>query len=102
MDLAGSLEHALWMAFVMFWDIFWGLNLGFLFSALIDALVSKNEMSRLLPDSKPRRLLTACVLGAASFVHTPRSPWPGRWFAKARISPRQWLSSSPPPTWCSS
>lgn len=50
----------------MFWDIFWGLSLGFLFSAVIEEIVSKDEMSRLLPDAAPRSILIAASLGAAS------------------------------------
>jgi uncharacterized protein len=61
-----SLERALSMALVMFWNIFWGLSLGFLFSAVIDEIVSKDEMSRLLPDSRPKSILIAAGLGAAS------------------------------------
>ncbi len=66
MSLISALGHAFGMAFVMFWDIFWGLCLGFLFSAIIEELVSKDEMSRLLPDSKPRSIVIASALGAAS------------------------------------
>jgi uncharacterized membrane protein YraQ (UPF0718 family) len=54
------------MAFEMFWNIFWGLSLGFLFSAVIEEIVSKDEMSRLLPDSRPRSILPAAGLGVAS------------------------------------
>jgi hypothetical protein len=66
MNVIHSIGAALWMAFVMFWDVFWGLSLGFLFSAIIEELVSKDEMSRLLPDSRPRSILIASALGAAS------------------------------------
>ncbi len=51
MHIVTALGHALWMAFTMFWQIFWGLSLGFLFSAVIEVMVSKSEMSKLLPDS---------------------------------------------------
>jgi hypothetical protein len=54
------------MALVMFWNIFWGLSLGFLFSAVIEEVLSKDEMSRLLPDSHTRSILIATGLGAAS------------------------------------
>lgn len=54
------------IAFVMFWDIFWGLSLGFLLSAVIEELVSKDEMSPLLPDSRPRNIAIASALGAVS------------------------------------
>ena len=66
MNILDSIGHALAMAFVMFWDIFWGLSLGFLFSAIIEEIVSKDEMSRLLPDDKPRSITIASALGAAS------------------------------------
>lgn len=61
-----SVAHALWMAFAMFWEILWPLILGFTLSAAIQALVSKHEMSRLLPDDSPKTLLKASALGAAS------------------------------------
>src|SRR5213083_3154271 len=68
-DIAGS-GHAtlrsLSMAFAMFWEILWALILGFGLSAVVQAVVSKSEMSRLLPDDSPRTLLIASGLGAAS------------------------------------
>src|SRR4051812_10360390 len=57
---------ALQMAFAMFWQILWPLMLGFAFSAIVQAIVAKSEMVRLLGDDKPRTLLRACGLGAAS------------------------------------
>jgi uncharacterized protein len=66
MNIIHSVGAALWMAFVMFWDIFWGLSLGFLFSSIIEELVSKDEMSRLLPNDRPRSIAIASLLGAAS------------------------------------
>jgi uncharacterized membrane protein YraQ (UPF0718 family) len=50
----------------MFWDILWGLNLGFFLSAVVEAVVSKSEVSRLLPDDSPKSIGIACGLGAAS------------------------------------
>jgi len=61
-----AIGHALAMAGVMAWDILWELILGFLLSGVIQAVVSKQEMSRLLPDDSPGTLLRACGLGAAS------------------------------------
>ncbi len=66
MQIVTALGHALWMAFTMLWQIFWGLSLGFLFSAVIEVVVSKSEMSKLLPDASPRSLTFASLLGAAS------------------------------------
>lgn len=66
MTLATVLLQPLRMAFLMLWEIFWGLCLGFLFSALVERLVSKSEMSRLLPDAGARSIAIASGLGAAS------------------------------------
>src|SRR5262249_33441898 len=66
MEIVVSLGHALWMAFAMFWEILWALILGFGLSAIVQAVVSKSEMSRLLPDDSTRSLGIACGLGAAS------------------------------------
>src|SRR5713101_1826509 len=58
--------HALSMAFAMGWQILWPLVLGFTLSAVVQAVVSHSEMSRLLPDDRPRSIVTALLLGAAS------------------------------------
>ena len=62
----GGLGHALSLAFAMFWEILWALILGFALSGVVQAVVSKGEMSRLLPDASPRSLCIASGLGAAS------------------------------------
>jgi uncharacterized membrane protein YraQ (UPF0718 family) len=64
--LLGGLGHALSLAFAMFWEILWALILGFALSGVVQAVVSKGEMSRLLPDDAPRSLCIASGLGAAS------------------------------------
>ena len=61
-----AIGHALMMAFTMGWEILWALILGFWLSAIVQAVVSKEEMSRLLPDDSPRTIAVACGLGAAS------------------------------------
>src|SRR5947209_2885386 len=66
MDLATALGHALWMAFAMLWEILWPLILGFGLSAVVQAVVSKSEMTKLLPDDSAKSLAIACGLGAAS------------------------------------
>jgi uncharacterized protein len=50
----------------MFWEIFWALALGFFISGIVQAVVSKKEMSKLLPNDKPRTIWKALGLGAAS------------------------------------
>jgi uncharacterized membrane protein YraQ (UPF0718 family) len=64
--LVTSLLDALSMAFGMAWEILWALILGFALSAAVQAVVSKSEMTRLLPDDSPRSVATAAGLGAAS------------------------------------
>jgi uncharacterized membrane protein YraQ (UPF0718 family) len=54
------------MTLIMTWEIFWALVLGFALSGVIQAVVSKGEMSRLLPDASPGSILKASALGAAS------------------------------------
>src|SRR5437660_8423777 len=66
MNLIMALGHALWMAVAMFWEILWPLILGFGLSGVIQAVVSKEQMSRLLPDDSPKSLAIATGLGAAS------------------------------------
>ncbi len=65
-SLAGPILHALGMAFAMFWEILWALILGFGLSGAVQAVVSKKEMTELLPDDSPRSLAVASLLGAAS------------------------------------
>ena len=64
--LLNQLGQALWMSFAMFWEILWPLLLGFLLSAMVQAVVGKGQMSKLLGDDSPRSLAIACLLGAAS------------------------------------
>jgi uncharacterized membrane protein YraQ (UPF0718 family) len=64
--MAVAIWHALTMAFAMGWEILWPLILGFFLSAVVQAVVSHREMSRLLPDDGWRSILTALALGAAS------------------------------------
>ncbi|PYL27878.1 MAG: hypothetical protein DMF45_10890 [Verrucomicrobia bacterium] len=66
MTLIVALGHALWMVFAMFWEILWPLILGFGLSGVVQAVVSKSEMTKLLPDDSPKSLAIATGLGAAS------------------------------------
>ena len=66
MDLVAAVLHALSISFAMAWEILWALILGFTLSAVVEAVVSKEQMSRLLPDDSPRTLALASLLGAAS------------------------------------
>jgi uncharacterized membrane protein YraQ (UPF0718 family) len=61
-----ALAHALYTSLSMGWEILWPLILGFALSGTIQAVVSHKQMSRLLPDNKPKSLVLATGLGAAS------------------------------------
>src|SRR5438105_627408 len=50
----------------MTWEILWALILGFTLSAVVQAVVPKERIGRLLPDDSPRTLAVASLLGAAS------------------------------------
>ncbi len=63
------LQHildALRMTGIMAWEMLWALCLGFLISGIIEAVVSKEQLGKLLPDSSPKTILIASGLGAAS------------------------------------
>jgi len=64
--MSAELLHALNMAFAMFWEILWALILGFALSGVVQAVVSKKQITKLLPDDSPRSITIACALGAAS------------------------------------
>ena len=61
-----AIIDALKTAAFMGWEILWALVLGFFISAAIQAVVSHSEMAKLLPNSKPRTIVKASLLGAAS------------------------------------
>jgi uncharacterized membrane protein YraQ (UPF0718 family) len=66
MDLVNAVLHALSISFAMTWEILWALILGFTLSAAVQAVVSKEQLTKLLPDDSPRSLALASLLGAAS------------------------------------
>jgi uncharacterized membrane protein YraQ (UPF0718 family) len=61
-----AIGDALRFAFGMTWEILWALILGFTLSAVVQSVVSKRQIRRLLPDASPRSLAIAAALGAAS------------------------------------
>ncbi len=63
------LEHlggALRLSFAMFWQVLWPLSLGFLLSAIVEAVVPKEAISRALGKDSPRSVAMATLFGAAS------------------------------------
>jgi uncharacterized membrane protein YraQ (UPF0718 family) len=65
-NFAHQIEHALYMAFAMFWEILWPLILGFFLSGVVQAVVSKAKISKTLGDDRPKTIAVATALGAAS------------------------------------
>src|SRR5436305_1755774 len=61
-----AIGHALALAGSMTWEVLWALILGFALSAVVQAVVRKSTIVRLLGDDRPRTLATASLLGAAS------------------------------------
>ncbi len=61
-----AIGHALSVAGTMTWEIAWSLILGFALSAVVQALVRRDAVTRLLGDDKPKTLATATALGAVS------------------------------------
>jgi uncharacterized membrane protein YraQ (UPF0718 family) len=66
MDLLSNIGDALNLAFSMTWEITWALILGFALSAVVQAVVRRQTITRLLGDDRPRTLVIAAGLGAAS------------------------------------
>jgi uncharacterized membrane protein YraQ (UPF0718 family) len=94
-----AIVHALTMAFAMGWEILWPLILGFFLSAVVQAVVSHSEMSRLLPDDSPRSIAIAMGLGAASSSCSYAAVALARsLFRKGANLRPPWYSSWHPPT----
>jgi len=61
-----AVGHALTISGSMTWEILWALVLGFALSAIVQAVVRRSTVVRLLGDDRPRTLAIAAGLGAAS------------------------------------
>lgn len=65
-DIIAKIGEALLMAFGMFWKTGWSLVLGFLISAILQAVVSKERMRQALGRDGGKEIALATLLGAAS------------------------------------
>jgi uncharacterized membrane protein YraQ (UPF0718 family) len=61
-----AIGHALAVAGSMTWEVTWSLILGFTLSAVVQAVVRRETVVRLLGDDRPKALALATGLGAAS------------------------------------
>ncbi|KHL02945.1 permease [Sinomonas humi] len=66
MEAVNAVLHALAAAGSMAWEILWPLILGFALSGIVQALVRREHVTRLLSGDSPRALAAAAGLGAAS------------------------------------
>jgi uncharacterized membrane protein YraQ (UPF0718 family) len=65
-NFLGSLWAVASMSFYMGWEMFWALVLGLTLSAVVQAVVTKAEMSKWLADNSFKSLSIATLSGAAS------------------------------------
>jgi len=61
-----AIGHALSLAGSMTWEILWALILGFFLSAVVQAVVRRATVIRLMGDDRPRALFAATGFGMAS------------------------------------
>src|SRR5450432_1692916 len=61
-----AVGHALAISGSMTWEILWALILGFALSAVVQAVVRRSTIVRLLGDDRPAALARATGFGAAS------------------------------------
>jgi uncharacterized protein len=66
MGVLDALGHALGVAGSMAWQITWSLILGFALSGIVQAVIRRQAITRLLGDNRPKTLAVATGLGAAS------------------------------------
>src|SRR4051794_38172531 len=65
-DVIAKLGDGLWNAFLMAWEVWWALVLGFAISAIVQAWVPRERIERSLSGSGARPVALATGLGAAS------------------------------------
>src|SRR5215475_4183944 len=65
-EVLDAITHALRIAGSMTWEILWALILGFALSAVVQAVIRRSTIARLMGDERPRTLAVSAGLGAAS------------------------------------
>ena len=66
MTVWNAVLHALAVAGAMTWEILWALILGFGLSAIVQAVIRRESITRLLGNDHPKTIAVAAGLGAAS------------------------------------
>src|SRR5512133_2902826 len=65
-DVISKIGDGLWNAFLMAWEVWWALVLGFAISAIVQAWVPRQRIESALAGGGPRPVALATGLGAAS------------------------------------
>src|SRR3954464_871845 len=65
-DVLSTIGDGLWQAFLMAWEVWWALVLGFAISAIVQAGVPRSRIEASLSGSGGRPVALATGLGAAS------------------------------------
>src|ERR1700726_2678321 len=65
-DVLNVIWHGLRDSFLMAWEVWWALVIGFAISAIVQAWVPRERVERALSGEGPRPIARATTLGAAS------------------------------------
>jgi uncharacterized protein len=65
-DVVSTIGDGVWNAFLMAYEVWWALVLGFLVSAIVQAWVPRERIERMMAGGGPRSVGWATGLGAAS------------------------------------
>ena len=89
MRIVDAVGHALTVAGGMTWQILWSLVLGFALSAIVQALVRKSTIERMLGETRPRRSESRPAwVSPARRVPTRRWRWPEVFSGRGPTSPQ--------------
>ena len=101
--MLGVIWHGVRDAFLMAWEVWWALVLGFAISAVVQAWVPRERIERTLSGWRRAPLAVATGLGAASSSCSYAAIAIAKsLFVKGASAAMHWPSSSPPRTSCGS
>ena len=103
MSILDVVWHGLRDSFLMAWEVWWALVLGFAISAIVQAWVPRERIEGLMSGSGARSVGWATGLGAASSSCSYAAIAIAKSLFQKGAQPRpRWRSSSPRPTSCGS
>ena len=103
MGVLDVIWHGLRDSFLMAWEVWWALVLGFAISAIVQAWVPRERIEGLMSGSGARSVGWATGLGAASSSCSYAAIAIAKsLFQKGAAAAARWRSSSPRPTSCGS